>query len=135
MSMDPDGRLTEARDRLARLRAEAHAVAAETALIAERIGQATYSGVSRGREVRVTVGADALIQRVEFTEDSLALSPRSLSAATMDAHAHAIAALRAAVEDVVATAPDSVRGLADAISAEARQILPSSHQTWRDDRR
>src|SRR5690606_8927990 len=57
-----DADLGAARDRLAQLQREAHAAAAETAQLAARLEQETYSAWSRGREVRVTVGADALIQ-------------------------------------------------------------------------
>lgn len=132
MSMDDD-RLTQARDRLARLRQEAHEVAAETARIAERVAQTTYTAFSRGREVSVTVGPDALVRRVSFTDDQVTLSPRALAAATLDAHGRAIAMLRSSIEDAALSAPSSVRALAGTVLAEADRMLPSEQS--RDDRR
>lgn len=124
--MEADARLFTARDRLDKLRREAHEAAAETALIAARLEQETYSAWSRGREVRVAVGPDALIQDVEFTPGAVTKSPRVLAAATLDAHRRALELLRAAVENVVSTTPGSVRGLGDEILGSARTILPVS---------
>lgn len=129
-----DASLMSARERLDHLRREAHVAAAEAALIAARIAQATCSAWSRGREVRITVGPDGLVQDAEFTEDALELTPRALAAATLAAHDGALALLRAAVEDAVAAAPPSVRSLADEVAAGARSALPAA-EPWRDDRR
>ena len=139
MSMGADDRLFAARDRLARLRQETHAAAAETALIAARLEQETYSAWSRGREVRVTVGPDALIQGVEFTPGAMTKSPSSLAAATLDAHRRALEMLRASVEDTVSTIPGSAQGLADEILDSARAMLPApdgpARESRHDDRR
>ncbi|MBW8763953.1 MAG: hypothetical protein JF592_15450 [Microbacterium sp.] len=132
MVMD-DARLTAARERLEKLRQEAHSAAEETALIAARIEQTTYSAWSRGREVRITIGPDALIQGAEFTEDAMTRSPRSLAAATMDAHDRAIALLRSSVEVAVGAASHSVQGLADTVLSEAEAML-SSAEPRPDDR-
>lgn len=130
--METDARLFAARDRLAQLQYEAHAAAEETALIAARIEQEVYSAWSRGREVRVTVGPDALIQGVEFTPGATTKSPRSLAAATLDAHRRALELLRMTVEDVVGSIPGSAHGLADDILGSARTMLPASGETGRE---
>jgi len=132
MSMGADSPLLAARDRLARLRQEAHAAAAKTALIAARIQQQTYSAWSRGREVRVTVSPDALIQGVEFTPGAMTKSPESLAAATLDAHRRALELLRSTVEDVVSTTPGSAQGLADEILGSARSMLPAPTEPGRE---
>lgn len=128
MSMEADARLFAARDRLDQLRREAHEVAEETALIAARLEQETYSAWSRGREARVTVGPDALIQDVEFTSGAVTKSPKALAAATLDAHRRALELLRAAVENVVSTTPGSAHGLGDEILGSARTMLPASEE-------
>lgn len=126
-----DDRLFAARDRLAQLRQEAHEAAAETALIAARIEQQTYSAWSRGREVRVMVGPDALIQDVQFTRGAVTQSPKALAAAVLDAHRRALELLRSTVEEVVGTVPGSAHGLADEILGSARVMLPSADETGR----
>lgn len=95
--------------------------------------RSTHPAASRGREVRVTVGGDALIRRVESTDGGITLSPRALAAATLDAHRRGAALLHSVVEDAAGSAPDSVRPLSDMVRGEADRMLPAEHT--RDDRR
>jgi len=130
-----DDRLTAARDRLARLRAEAHATAADAADIAARLAQQSYSAWSARRSVRVTVGADALVQGVEFTEAAVGMAPRALAAATLDAHRRALALLRATVEETVSTGTATDPAIGSTILVGARDMLPAPEQPRLDDRR
>ena len=130
MSTDPYAGATDARDRLEQLRRDAHRAADEAARLAAHIEQSTYAAWSPGREVRVTVGPDALIQRVEFTAGAPRSGPRSLAAATLDAHRRALTLLRASVEDAVADAPASVGDLAGAVADAARTMLPSDEPRY-----
>lgn len=135
MIVDQHAQLVDARDRLKRLQQEAHQAAADAARTAARIEQTTYAAWSAGREVRVTLGPDALIQRVEFTPTAMRTAPRALAAATMDAHRRAVALLRAAVDEAVREAPASVGDLSGAVAAAARTMLPASDEAGHDDGR
>ncbi|WP_444662413.1 YbaB/EbfC family nucleoid-associated protein [Cellulomonas sp. CW35] len=126
--MDPYAPLVDARERLRQLQRDAHETAVETARIAARIEQATYSAWSAGREVRVTLGPDALIQGVEFTPHAMRTAPRALAAATMDAHRRAVALLRASVDEAVREAPASVGDLSGAVAAAAHEMLPAADE-------
>ncbi|MBT0994541.1 YbaB/EbfC family nucleoid-associated protein [Cellulomonas sp. DKR-3] len=127
--MDPQARVVDARDRLKQLQLEAHQAAAETARTAARIEQRTYAAWSAGREVRVTLGPDALLQGVQFTPHAMRTPPRALAAATMDAHRRAVALLRAAVDEAVGEAPASVGDLSAAVAAAAHAMLPAADES------
>ncbi|MDT0156252.1 YbaB/EbfC family nucleoid-associated protein [Microbacterium sp. ARD32] len=123
MDLDEE-QIMAARDRLAQLQREAEAAAADSAQLADRLASRSYRAWSRGRDVQVTVGADGLVQGVEFTGDAMTLSPRMLAAATLDAHEKALVVLRESVEEEVAQAPDSFSGLRGAILADLHRVIP-----------
>lgn len=127
MSIEPmsiEEKLAAARTRLDALRREADAAATEIAQFSAHIEQSTHSAWSRDRSVRVSLGGDALVKAVEFTEQALSMSPRSLATATLDAHGRAVSRFREAVEDAVNAAPDSARGLTEQVLAATLAILP-----------
>lgn len=118
---------SEARRALRARQVEANKERARTAsTIQANIDATSASAWSRGREVKVTVAANGLLQNVEYAEKADGMNASTLAALTLTTIRQAMAEVQAKIDEIVEVAAPAS---ADAAGVAA-QIRASYHDTF-----